>query len=553
MGPSTGVARPEVVREKLGSISVRLLVLVTALALEYQAFGWTAHPWWTMHRFMTGAIVFCAVPFLLGRAKYKSVALTTGLERLPFSGRALLVHVAGASAVVALQLFLLRPNHSSLYSAAVVAWFVAVLGTAVSLTVALIPASLLIEWIRAFRSLWLYAALLAALAVYASDHLEGVWNGSLPAISGPVQSATYAGVRALLVLVFRDVFVSPALHTIGTATFRVEIAGGCSGIEGLGLILILTVGWLFYSRRELRLARALWLVPISLVVIWCLNILRIAALIAIGNAGYPNVAVNGFHAQAGWITLNAVAVGFLSITDRMQWFHVMDRTRVLPTPAVRNVAAIYLLPFLAIMGTSLITQAVSSGFEWLYPLRLVVACAVLLYFRREYGLAAAPGAGERRPDWRFSWPGPLAGLLVFLMWLVFARVVHLAPSGLGTSLAAFAPWQRWLWIAARVLAAVVTVPIAEELAFRGFLARRLMSADVESVPFRSLTVLSIVASSVAFGMLHGKLWMAGILAGLAFALVARLRNRLGEAVAAHAVANACIAIWVLSRGDYTLW
>jgi membrane protease YdiL (CAAX protease family) len=49
------------------------------------------------------------------------------------------------------------------------------------------------------------------------------------------------------------------------------------------------------------------------------------------------------------------------------------------------------------------------------------------------------------------------------------------------------------------------------------------------------------------------MWIAGTLAGIVFALVAKVRGRLGEAVAAHATANLLIALWVLARGDYRMW
>jgi CAAX prenyl protease-like protein len=97
------------------------------------------------------------------------------------------------------------------------------------------------------------------------------------------------------------------------------------------------------------------------------------------------------------------------------------------------------------------------------------------------------------------------------------------------------------------------VPVVEELAFRGYVARRLISADVEAVPFGQLSVLAILVSSLAFGALHGQMWIAGTLAGIVFALVAKVRGRLGEAVAAHATANLLIALWVLARGDYRMW
>ena len=100
---------------------------------------------------------------------------------------------------------------------------------------------------------------------------------------------------------------------------------------------------------------------------------------------------------------------------------------------------------------------------------------------------------------------------------------------------------------------MVTVPIAEELAFRGFLIRRLISPDFESIAFRTFTSISLVASSLAFGLLHGRLWLAGALAGLIYAFALLRRGRMGDAVVAHATTNALLAAWVLCFNQWHLW
>jgi CAAX prenyl protease-like protein len=100
---------------------------------------------------------------------------------------------------------------------------------------------------------------------------------------------------------------------------------------------------------------------------------------------------------------------------------------------------------------------------------------------------------------------------------------------------------------------VITVPVSEELAFRGFLLRRLISADFESVSFQRWSFLAVVVSSLAFGLLHGDRWIAGTMAGVLYAVAQRWRGRIGDAVAAHAVTNALICIWVLWGGHWSLW
>jgi CAAX prenyl protease-like protein len=120
------------------------------------------------------------------------------------------------------------------------------------------------------------------------------------------------------------------------------------------------------------------------------------------------------------------------------------------------------------------------------------------------------------------------------------------------ALAGASPLFAACWLAARVVGAVVTVPIAEELAFRGYLGRRLIDGDFERVAFRTFTWLAFLGSSVLFGLMHGR-WLAGTIAGMAYALVLYRRGELGDAISAHAVTNALIAAYVLATGAYTLW
>ena len=105
----------------------------------------------------------------------------------------------------------------------------------------------------------------------------------------------------------------------------------------------------------------------------------------------------------------------------------------------------------------------------------------------------------------------------------------------------------------RVLGFVVVVPVIEELAFRGYLLRRLTHADFLSVSLRQFNWFAFLASSVLFGCLHGERWIAGTLAGMAYALAAYRRGRLGDAIAAHATTNALLAIYVLATGTWSLW
>jgi len=144
--------------------------------------------------------------------------------------------------------------------------------------------------------------------------------------------------------------------------------------------------------------------------------------------------------------------------------------------------------------------------------------------------------------------------VVFALWIALDRFAgpHIE-SGVPLSLATAPAAARITWLVFRVLAAVITVPIAEELAFRGFLLRRLISADFEFVSLRRWSLVAVVGSSLAFGLLHGDRWIAGTIAGLLYAAAQKWRGRIGDAVVAHGITNALIAVWVLWGGHWSLW
>jgi len=435
-----------------------------------------------------------------------------------------------------------------------------VLGIAL-LALGCLPFSSWIAAVRITNPAWFFALLTGALATVLVTPLWSLWQAA-GSEGSALQVITFRSATAVLRLFVPEVVADPSTFTLGTERFSVTIAEACSGLEGLGLVFAFTTVWLVYHRRENRFPQALLLVPCALVSVWMLNVARICTMILIGNAGAPTVAVVGFHSQAGWIAFTAVAIAFSMATQELSWVRkdplgAANGSNAAPdgigpgtaegAVQVRGespAAAAYLLPFLAILAASFVSKAASGYFEWLYPLRFVAAAVAIWYFRAEL----------KKLDWRFGWLAPVTGAVIFIVWIAPTWWSAGPPtSQLGTALAALAPSARYTWIAFRIAAATITVPIAEELAFRGFLARRIMSRDFDAVPFKNLTAVAIIVSSAAFGAMHGQHWLEGIVAGLAFARVLKWRGRMGDAVVAHATSNLLLAAWVLSRGDWGQW
>lgn len=540
----------------------RLYLFAGVLILEGAAAAFTPHTRLPFHELYIFWMVAFAVFLGLGHSKLKGQYLAC-----PLSGRLLGAHF-----------FCFAANFYSRSSAAPLAcgaWFATTAGKIADSSTLLVAITLLAlaclplrSWVSAIRETspsWQFALVAGITEGCLRRPFWLLWSAPNGTIGHALSVATFNSVRSVLRQLLPNLVEDSTSWTIGTQRFLVAVKPQCSGMEGLGLILVFTVVWLWFLRKEWRFPRALLLVPCALGAMWVLNVARIAALVLIGNAGAPEVAMIGFHSVAGWVAFTTVALIFSMATQKLSWVRrdSFGTTYLSAEPAIgamppgsstANVlgkgatesaaTAAYLVPFLAILGASFVSKAASGYFEWLYPLRFVAAAAALWSFRAEY----------RKLNWRFDWVAPTVGAAIFLVWIVPGWWSHgLAANSLGPALASLSTSARVTWIVFRLAAAVVTVPVAEELAFRGYLARRLVKRDFDDLPFTRITVLSVVLSSAAFGLMHGQHWIAGMLAGVAFAALSKWRGRIGDAVVAHATSNLLLAGWVLLSGDWAEW
>jgi exosortase E/protease (VPEID-CTERM system) len=435
------------------------------------------------------------------------------------------------------------------------AWHLAALAAALALFAALAPLSVWIGIVRKTGGLPIFALLPAAVAVAAIQLSQMLWE--------PAASVTFRLVRLLLAPFLPTLKSDPVSLTLATDRFAVQIAEICSGLEGVGLMLAFCGAWLWLFRREYYFPRVLIVVPIGVLVAFLLNGVRIAAIMLIGDAGYERVATVGFHSQAGWIAFNLAAFGVAMLAHTSPWMSRVAAERrahrvagmgtggatgtaakaaARAAATAENPTAAFLMPLLVILATGMLAHASSADFEWLYPARLFAAAAALWFYRRSY-------AGI---DFRFSWRGPAVGAAIFALWCVFALYVT-EPKGPPSGLEHLPPGLREAWIACRVAAAVITVPLAEELAYRGYLMRRITAPKFESVPLTQTRWPALLVSAAAFGAMHGSLWIPGIIAGLAYGALAMRTGRLGESVAAHGTTNALLAAYVLFFGRWQLW
>jgi exosortase E/protease (VPEID-CTERM system) len=421
--------------------------------------------------------------------------------------------------------------------------------------------SLIAPRLGLLRQLLGNALLFAAFAVTA-------WNvGDLTMAFWTVSSGTTMRLVELFLAPFADgPVVRPGAFVIGTDTFGVDVSAACSGFHGIGLITALLAGYLWWFRRIMRFPHALLLLPIGVMLMWLANVVRITALILVGIWISPDIAVDGFHSVAGWIAFLSVGLGLIWGASQMRFFTQTDwppvlaieATRKLPTTATTVIRAdgcvpllaslsttTCLLPFLVLTAVTMLMQAFTSGFDVFYPVRVIATAAVLWYLRHDL-------------PWRTCRIAPeavLIGAVAFAIWML------LTPGPAASSAAATVsqnplhlsqPWQTF-WLLFRLAGSTVTVPIAEELFFRGFITRRCISADADSVPIGQFSWFSFLVSSVSFGVLHGDAWLAGVVVGMLFAGALYRRRALFDAVVAHATTNALLSGYVIATGSWSQW
>lgn len=385
-----------------------------------------------------------------------------------------------------------------------------------------------VDWLRA-EPKGLVALVGAALLLPdIARWLEAIWYWNALA------QLTFVGVFFALSAVSDGVEVWPDAAVIGTDGFNVNIAPQCSGVEGFVLMAAFLALYAALFRDQLRIGR-FWIVvlPLALLASWLFNILRIAALILIGAHVSPDLAVNGFHSFAGWLSFTLLAITVLIVANKVTW---LQRDGVVsaasgPSLAADETAAL-ILPFVAFMLSSLAVQAFFVAPALGFPLQAAAMLVMLLWLRRPI-----PALLTGRPEG----VALAAGVAVGLGWVAGAP-----PSGTpDPALATLAPALAALWIAVRLIGTVVLVPLVEELFFRGYVLARL---DRGGPLWRAL---ALGVSTAGFAALHDR-WLAAALAGLVFAAVYLRRGRLVDAVAAHVAANAVVAAAAAWRSDWTV-
>jgi hypothetical protein len=230
---------------------------------------------------------------------------------------------------------------------------------------------------------------------------------------------------------------------------------------------------------------------------------------------------------------------------------------ILPQRLTASATAVRVFPFVLFIVLTACQDLFGSGpAYWFYFVKTLVVGWLLWTLR--------PHIPEMR--WTVSLEAVAVGLLVFIIWvgldpfLMWLGFDHSYPKLFASRAQPWNPHHEfghgsflaWFFIAVRAIGSSAVVPPLEEVFFRSWLYRYIARPDFQSVPLGRFLWTPFVVTVVLFGLEHRE-WLAGILAGCAYTGLVCWKKRLGDAITAHAITNALLALWIIRRAAWHFW
>jgi len=218
------------------------------------------------------------------------------------------------------------------------------------------------------------------------------------------------------------------------------------------------------------------------------------------------------------------------------------RKHLAKSPTVARVA-----PFAIFLLLTFCQRKFFAGSEYWFYLAKTLVGAWLIWQMR-------PFVTEMR--WAASWEAVVIGVGVCAIWV---GLDEFYPK-LGEAGAVWNPHMHfgggtllaWLFVAVRIIGSSLVVPPLEEVFYRSFLYRYIAKTDFQSMPLGKFAWMPVVVTAVIFGFAHHE-WLAGILCGMAYQWLVIRKQRLGDAMTAHAITNFLLGVWIVWKGAWNFW
>jgi hypothetical protein len=183
---------------------------------------------------------------------------------------------------------------------------------------------------------------------------------------------------------------------------------------------------------------------------------------------------------------------------------------------------------------------------WTYPVQTAICGSLVLWFWRHYELSAP----------RKVWFALAIGLVVFVIWIAPQQFFggHPRPVGFDPEVFERGSLAYWFTVSLRFLRLVVVVPLVEEVFWRGFLLRYLISEKFTTVKVGAFSWLSFAVVTLCFGFSHSRPdWAAALICGALYNVVAYHTRSLAACVLAHGLTNLLLGLWIMQTRQWGFW
>lgn len=194
-------------------------------------------------------------------------------------------------------------------------------------------------------------------------------------------------------------------------------------------------------------------------------------------------------------------------------------------------------------------QLAPADFALFYPVRPLLALIALVVFWKDYNELQWKDL-NKVGDTLLS---ILLGLVVFFLWINMDWTFGVAGDAIGFNPDIFQnQTAKWTMIVSHIASAALVVPIMEELFWRSFLIRYVISPNFLDVPIGKYTLNSFVVGAILFGLEHHFI-IAGIMAGMAYSLLLYRTKSIVQCVLSHAVTNFVLGLYVMNSQQWKFW
>jgi CAAX prenyl protease-like protein len=224
-----------------------------------------------------------------------------------------------------------------------------------------------------------------------------------------------------------------------------------------------------------------------------------------------------------------------------------------PAPWWRRDDVAYVAPMLVFLAFTQLGASYKHLYPATYIAKVVIVPLLLCFYWRHY----------TRIRWDHWWLGVIVGVVGIFQWVGMQLWLQNnigyfkppKPEDVFNPFAAFAsPAAAWAFVAVRMIGAVLIVPVMEELFWRDFLWREIISPnDFKLAEVGEFEWPAFLIVAGAFALVHGNWWLTSIVWAMMVGGLLVYTKSLGACIIAHAVTNLLLALYVLKWQDWAFW